>query len=34
VLVDYSSYEHTSHRHVYMAEVGDAGNEDGDELLK
>jgi hypothetical protein len=34
VLVDYSSDEHSSHHHVYMAEVEGEGNEDPNELLE
>jgi hypothetical protein len=32
VLVDYSSKEDSSHRHVYMVEVEGEGNEDPNEL--
>jgi hypothetical protein len=34
VLVDYSSDEHSSHHHFYMAEVEGEGNEDPNELLE
>lgn len=37
MLVTYSSNEHTSHRHLYMVEVGNpsnTGNEDNNELLE
>jgi hypothetical protein len=34
VLVDYSSDEHSSHRHVYMVEVEGEGNEHPNKLLK
>jgi hypothetical protein len=34
MLVDYSSDEHSSHHHVYMAEVEGEGNMDPNELLK
>jgi hypothetical protein len=34
VLVDYSSNEHSSHRHVYMAEVEGEGNDEPNELPK
>jgi hypothetical protein len=33
-LVDYSSDEHTSHRHIYMAEVEGKGNGNPNELLE
>jgi hypothetical protein len=32
MLVDYTSDEHSSHRHVYLAEVEGEGNEDPSEL--
>lgn len=34
VLIDYSSDEHTSHRHVYMAEVDAEGEGNPNELLE